>query len=78
MSVPVWAMRSWAVVIPNPGMLSSCSICRLYGLHISAIFPSRTVIWAVSWSMLSSISCRMKACSPVKNEESRASSSFFD
>ena len=27
--------------------------------------------------MLSSIICRMKACSPVKNEQSRASSSFL-
>jgi hypothetical protein len=75
MAVPISAMRSRAVLIPNPGTPSSCFTCRSYGLHISAILSSRISIWAVIWSMLSSIISRMKACSPVKNEQSRASCS---
>src|ERR1039457_830958 len=65
MSTPIPAMRSRAVVIPNPGMPSSCSTCCSYGWHMSAILLSRTSIWAVSWSMLSSIICRTKACAPA-------------
>ena len=63
-------------VTPKPGMPSSWATCRSYGSHRTAIRSSSTAIWAVSWSMLSSIICRTKACSGVKNEQSRASSSW--
>jgi hypothetical protein len=76
MSAPVSPIRSWALVTPKPGMPSSWAICRSYGSRKMVILSSGTPIWAVQRLMLSSIICRTKAWSPVKNEQSRASRSW--
>ena len=47
MSMPISAIRSWAAVIPKPGMPSSWATCRSYGSHNPAIFSSSTATWAV-------------------------------
>ena len=75
MSAPISAIRSCAVVTPKPGMASSWAICRSQGWQRAAIRTSSSPIWPVRWSMLRSIIDRMKACSGVKKEQSRASAS---
>ena len=75
MSVPISAMMSCAVMMPKPGTASSCPIWCRYGSHNASILADSSLIWAVRWSMFASIMASAKACSAVKKEQSRASSS---
>ena len=61
MSVPISASRSWAAVMPMPGISSSWAIWWAYGAVASPIRVVRVSIWAVSASIRVSIMPGMKA-----------------
>jgi len=66
MSVPISASRSWAAVVPMPGILSSWAIWADSGAVACSIRVVRVAIWVVSASIRSSIMPSMKAWCAVK------------
>ena len=58
MSAPISAMRSWAVVTENPGMVHSRAILSSQGRHSSPIWAVTSAMSAASWSMRRSMALR--------------------
>ena len=61
MSVPISASRSWAAVMPMPGISSSWAIWAANGAMASPMRVVRVSIWAVSASIRASIMPSMNA-----------------